>query len=99
MAGSTTASSESRWRQFFPIKSIGDVLKLFRHELTKDEPNLALLSVVVGFIEHSLAVGRTTTNTQQVDQLFSVSVDMSMVRRRIRFYFLDVTVNGLIILS
>jgi len=67
MAGSTTASSESRWRQFFPIKSIGDVLKLFRHELTKDEPNLALLSVVVGFIEHSLAVGRTTTNTQQVD--------------------------------
>ena len=61
-------SSESRWRQFFPIKSIGDVLKLFRHELTKDEPNLALLSVVIGFIEHSLAVGRTASLAQQVGE-------------------------------
>ncbi|XP_062892531.1 menin [Mobula hypostoma] len=43
---------------FFPICSIVDVVKLFEFELKKDEPDLTLLSLVLGFVEHFLAVNR-----------------------------------------
>jgi hypothetical protein len=29
------AGLETHWRHFFPLKNIGDILKLFRHELAK----------------------------------------------------------------
>ncbi|XP_055521704.1 menin [Leucoraja erinacea] len=43
---------------FFPICSIEDVVKLFGSELERDEPDLTLLSLVLGFVEHFLAVNR-----------------------------------------
>ncbi|XP_048450510.1 menin-like, partial [Rhincodon typus] len=43
---------------FFPICSIDEVVKLFAFELRRDEPDLTLLSLVLGFIEHFLAVNR-----------------------------------------
>ncbi|XP_069750212.1 menin isoform X2 [Narcine bancroftii] len=43
---------------FFPICSIDKVVKLFEFELKKDEPDLTLLSLVLGFVEHFLAVNR-----------------------------------------
>ncbi|XP_051901021.1 menin [Pristis pectinata] len=43
---------------FFPICSIDEVVKLFEFELKKDEPDLTLLSLVLGFVEHFLAVNR-----------------------------------------
>ncbi|XP_041037999.1 menin isoform X2 [Carcharodon carcharias] len=43
---------------FFPIGSIAEVVKLFEFELRRDEPDLTLLSLVLGFVEHFLAVNR-----------------------------------------
>ncbi|GCC16999.1 hypothetical protein chiPu_0022245 [Chiloscyllium punctatum] len=43
---------------FFPICSIDEVVKLFAFELKRDEPDLTLLSLVLGFVEHFLAVNR-----------------------------------------
>ncbi|XP_022257836.1 menin-like isoform X2 [Limulus polyphemus] len=43
----------------FPLQSIQDVVKLFRIELERgDEPNLALLSIVVGSVENLLTCNR-----------------------------------------
>ena len=39
---------------YFPLKTVGDVLKLFEYELSKAEPNLAILSIVAGEIENSM---------------------------------------------
>ena len=39
---------------FFPLKTVGDVLKLFEYELSKKEPNLVMLSIVAGEIENSM---------------------------------------------
>ena len=45
-----------RQKSFFPLKDFEDVVKLFEFNLDKNngEPNLALLSIVAGLIEHSL---------------------------------------------
>jgi len=45
-----------RQRSFFPLRDFGDVERLFEFNLDckNGEPNLALLSIVVGLIEHSL---------------------------------------------
>lgn len=42
--------------KLFPLRTIPDVLKLFRQQLTNrvEEPDLTLLSIVTGLIEHSL---------------------------------------------
>ena len=39
---------------FFPLKTVGDVLKLFEYELNKVETNLAMLSIIAGEIENSM---------------------------------------------
>ena len=38
----------------FPLKTVGDVLKLFEFELSGTDPNLAMLSIVAGEIENSM---------------------------------------------
>lgn len=38
----------------FPLCSLTDVLQLFRRQLQQPEPNLALLSIVSGFLESTL---------------------------------------------
>lgn len=42
--------------KLFPLRTIPDVMKLFRQQLTNrvEEPDLTLLSIVTGLIEHSL---------------------------------------------
>ncbi|OWF51452.1 menin-like [Mizuhopecten yessoensis] len=47
-------------KQHFPLQSIQDVVDLFRDQLTgSDEPNLPLLSIVLGAIENVLTVNRS----------------------------------------
>lgn len=45
-------------KQFFPLQKIEDVIDLFKHELDNSEPNLTLLSIVLGVIENILTVNR-----------------------------------------
>lgn len=53
-------------KQHFPLQDIKSVLALFRSELTGDtEPNLVMLSVVIGMIENSLTSNRAAATTQQ----------------------------------
>ncbi|KAH8271918.1 hypothetical protein KR044_010892 [Drosophila immigrans] len=49
----------------FPLKSTGDVVNLFRRALTSAiEPDLTLLSIVVGYIELSLTTGEAAQAAQ-----------------------------------
>ncbi|XP_054609845.1 menin [Dunckerocampus dactyliophorus] len=45
-------------KKHFPLRGIDGVVQLFDAELRKSEPDLALLSLVLGFVEHFLAVNR-----------------------------------------
>ncbi|KAL3046719.1 hypothetical protein OYC64_004663 [Pagothenia borchgrevinki] len=48
----------STQKKHFPLRGIDGVVQLFDSELHKPEPDLALLSLVLGFVEHFLAVNR-----------------------------------------
>ncbi|XP_061524815.1 menin [Phycodurus eques] len=48
----------SSQKKHFPLRGIDAVVQLFDAELRKSEPDLALLSLVLGFVEHFLAVNR-----------------------------------------
>lgn len=49
----------------FPLKSTSDVVNLFRRALTSSvEPDLTLLSIVVGYIELSLTTGEAAQAAQ-----------------------------------
>ncbi|KAJ8246765.1 hypothetical protein GJAV_G00255160 [Gymnothorax javanicus] len=48
----------SAQKKLFPLRGIDGVVRLFQAELQKPEPDLALLSLVLGFVEHFLAVNR-----------------------------------------
>ncbi|GAA6100856.1 menin [Tachysurus ichikawai] len=48
----------SAQKKFFPLRGIDGVVQLFEYELGNPEPDLALLSLVLGFVEHFLAVNR-----------------------------------------
>lgn len=48
----------SSQKKHFPLRGIDGVVQLFEAELRKSEPDLALLSLVLGFVEHFLAVNR-----------------------------------------
>lgn len=48
----------SAQKKHFPLRGIDAVVQLFDAELQKSEPDLALLSLVLGFVEHFLAVNR-----------------------------------------
>ncbi|KAM3842330.1 menin isoform 3-T3 [Diretmus argenteus] len=48
----------SAQKKHFPLRGIEGVVQLFDAELRKPEPDLALLSLVLGFVEHFLAVNR-----------------------------------------
>ncbi|XP_076006116.1 menin [Genypterus blacodes] len=48
----------SAQKKHFPLRGIDGVVQLFDAELQKSEPDLALLSLVLGFVEHFLAVNR-----------------------------------------
>lgn len=44
----------------FPIEDITSVVKIFKKELQKDDPDLALLSIIAGAIENSLTCTKPT---------------------------------------
>uniref|UniRef100_A0A452IPZ8 Menin n=1 Tax=Gopherus agassizii TaxID=38772 RepID=A0A452IPZ8_9SAUR len=47
------------WQKaLFPLRSVEDVVRLFMAELQQEQPDLVLLSLVLGFVEHFLAVNR-----------------------------------------
>ncbi|XP_051985725.1 menin-like [Xyrauchen texanus] len=48
----------SAQKKHFPLRGIDAVVQLFQSELSNPEPDLALLSLVLGFVEHFLAVNR-----------------------------------------
>ncbi|NXB17947.1 MEN1 protein, partial [Rhagologus leucostigma] len=45
-------------KALFPLRSVAAVVRLFEAELRQPEPDLVLLSLVLGFVEHFLAVNR-----------------------------------------
>ncbi|KAM4722126.1 menin [Rhinophrynus dorsalis] len=45
-------------KSFFPLSSLDSLISLFEWELSRPEPDLALLSLALGFVEHFLAVNR-----------------------------------------
>lgn len=47
-------------KRHFPLQNVRDVINLFQSQIeNNDEPNLALLSIVVGYIENLLTCNRT----------------------------------------
>ncbi|XP_065207201.1 menin isoform X2 [Planococcus citri] len=58
----------SACERFFPIQDISEVVQLFKYELENTkEPDLALLSIVVGSIENLLTCNRTTVAPNESD--------------------------------
>lgn len=54
--------------RFFPLQDISEVVQLFKYELENTkEPDLALLSIVVGSIENLLTCNRTTAAPNESD--------------------------------
>lgn len=54
--------------RFFPIQDISEVERLFKYEMeSTKEPDLALLSIVVGSIENLLTCNRTSIITAEAD--------------------------------
>ncbi|KAM3920577.1 menin isoform 2-T2 [Leptodactylus fuscus] len=54
-------------KSFFPLCSLESLTNLFRWELSRPEPDLALLSLTLGFVEHFLAVNRVVpTNVTSI---------------------------------
>ena len=52
----------------FPLKSIESVVSLFRIHLEKnDEPNLAILSIILGYIENTLTCSRSAGDPETDD--------------------------------
>nr|DBA17074.1 TPA: hypothetical protein GDO54_002581 [Pyxicephalus adspersus] len=45
-------------KSFFPLCSLESLISLFKWELSRPEPDLALLSFTLGFVEHFLSVNR-----------------------------------------
>ena len=46
--------SKAKDRPLFPLKTVGQVRRLFEAHLNRPEPNLALLSIVAGYVENTL---------------------------------------------
>lgn len=57
-------------RQHFPLENIPSIVRLFKQQLeSSSEPDLALLSIVVGAVENSLTCNRTFTVQKETDTL------------------------------
>lgn len=71
------AGFRDKEKQFFPLQNVQDVVKLFRDQLTcGEEPNLSLLSIVLGVIENILTVNRAVPtevdNSANLEPIFPV---------------------------
>lgn len=53
------ASLTESVKRHFPLQNVTDVIQLFQSQIeNNDEPNLALLSIIVGYIENLLTCNR-----------------------------------------
>ena len=52
----------------FPLKDISSVVEVFKAELTKAEPNLAKLSIVLGFFETALTCKGSSNSCPSLDK-------------------------------
>ncbi|XP_073514458.1 menin isoform X2 [Phyllobates terribilis] len=73
-------------KSFFPLNSLESLLKLFGWELSRPEPDLALLSLTLGFVEHFLAVNRVvptnlTSLSRASDLLSKIDGDGTKAKR------------------
>ncbi|XP_054712604.1 LOW QUALITY PROTEIN: menin-like [Uloborus diversus] len=70
-------------KRHFPLKNVRDVIQLFQSQIEDyDEPNLALLSIVAGYIENMLTCNRTLPSNNDVEnalELMFPVVDFSTV--------------------
>lgn len=54
--------------RFFPLQDVSEVVRLFEYELeTNNEPDLTLLSIVVGSIENLLTCNRSNVVPEQTE--------------------------------
>lgn len=69
-------------KRHFPLQSARDVIQLFKSQIeNQDEPNLALLSVVTGFIENLLTCNRVQplqTDDDALEPMFPI-VEISTI--------------------
>lgn len=57
-------------RQHFPLDDIPSIVRLFKQQLeSSSEPNLALLSIVVGAVENSLTTNTNVSVQKETDTL------------------------------
>ncbi|XP_068227231.1 menin [Palaemon carinicauda] len=69
------AKLSSEERAMFPLTDIRSVVKLFSTHLNRNkEPNLAILSIIVGHIENTLTCARATAAAQETTTLSSSSL-------------------------
>ena len=70
-------------RSLFPLSTIGNVVHLFRLELTDDhhDPDIVLLSIVAGCIENSLTSPRTGTVSEVGNRIFEISGEKTVEGR------------------
>lgn len=62
-------------RVLFPIKNVSSVVEIFKNQLESVcEPDLALLSIIVGAVENSLTCNRSTAGLQLYEPLESTSL-------------------------
>ena len=55
-------------KALFPIQSISSIVQIFQHQLeNSSEPDLALLSILVGAVENSLTCNRTFASQNSTD--------------------------------
>lgn len=69
-------------KRHFPLQSVRDVIQLFKSQIeNQDEPNLALLSIVTGFIENLLTCNRAQplpTDDDALEPMFPI-VEISTI--------------------
>lgn len=53
--------------KLFPLRTVQDVVNLFKVQLEKSDPNLSLLSIIAGYIEISLTSGNGTQEIEPTD--------------------------------
>ncbi|XP_068117637.1 menin [Hyperolius riggenbachi] len=73
-------------KSFFPLYSLESLISLFKWEISRPEPDLALLSLTIGFVEHFLAVNRVIpTNVNSIpgdpDLLSKISGEAAKKKR------------------
>lgn len=62
-------------RALFPIKNVQSVVEIFRNQLeNSDEPDLALLSIIVGYIENNLTSNRINAQLEIYEPVESTSL-------------------------